>query len=308
MSQSLAANIVLGDIFLHPRQRQGAGRLCHRPHIFEQILHRRANSVAVDGDDVVQILLAQTEGFIADAFDRHAFGKQADARQIHRMTGIQRRLQAGRIFRFHRYHFNLRHQLLDQHRHACRQAAAAHRDEHAVDVGILLQQLQRQGPLTGDDHRVIERRHPGKALLLRQLNRSRLRFVKIGAMQQHFAAKAANGIHFDVGGRYRHHDQRLNAQPRCGERHALGMIARRGGDHPVGFLFRGQAGHHRVGAAQLKAVYRLAIFALHQNNVIQARREFVHFLQRRFLHRFINRRAQHCSQVFGALGGAGEGL
>jgi hypothetical protein len=120
---------------------------------------------------IVQILLAQTEGFIADAFDRHAFGKQADARQIHRMAGVQRRLQAGRIFRFHRDHFDLRHQLLDQHRHARRQTAAAHRDEYAVDVGILLQQLQRQGSLTGDDHRVIERRHPGKALLLRQLNR-----------------------------------------------------------------------------------------------------------------------------------------
>ena len=213
MSQSLAANIVLGDIFLHPRQRQRAGRLRHRPHIFEQIFHRRANSVAVDSDDVVQILLAQTEGFIADALHRHAFSKQTDARQIHRMAGIQRRFQTRRIFRFHRYHFNLRHQLLDQHRHARRQTAAAHRDEYTVDVGILLQQLQRQGSLTGDHHRVIKRRHPGKALLLRQLNRSRLRFVKVGAMQQHFAAKTANGIDFDIGGRYRHHDQRFNPKP-----------------------------------------------------------------------------------------------
>ena len=224
------------------------------------------------------------------------------------MACVQRRLQASRIFRLHRDHFDLRHQLLDQHRHARCQTAAAHRDEYAVNMGILLQQLQRQGSLSGDDHWVIERRHPGKTLLLRQLNRSRLRFVKVGAVQQHFAAKAANGIDFDIGGRYRHHDQRLNAQPRCGKRHSLGMVARRSGDHPVGFLFGSQAGHHRVSAAQLKAVYRLAIFTLHQNNVIQPRRELIHFLQRRFLHRFINRRAQHCSQVLGALRGAGQGL
>ena len=53
---------------------------------------------------------------------------------------------------------------------------------------------------------------------------------------------------------------------------------------------------------------RLAIFAFDQNNVIQPRRELLHFLQRRFLHRFINWRAQHCSQVFGALRGTGQGL
>lgn len=75
------------------------------------------------------------------------------------MAGIQRRFQTCRVFRFYRYHFNLRHQLLDQHRHARRQTATAHRDEYTVDVGILLQQLQRQGSLTRDHHRVIKRRH-----------------------------------------------------------------------------------------------------------------------------------------------------
>ena len=58
MSQTLAADVMLGDILFHPRQRQRAGRLRHRPHIFEQILHRRADSIAIDGDDIVQILLA----------------------------------------------------------------------------------------------------------------------------------------------------------------------------------------------------------------------------------------------------------
>ena len=183
MSQTLAADVMLGDILFHPRQRQRAGGLRYRPHIFEQIFHRRADSIAIDGDDVVQILLAYTERFIADALHRHAFSEQTDARQIHRVTGIQRRFQTRRIFRFDRYHFNLRHQLLDKHRHACRQTAAANRDEYAVNVGILLQQLQRQRSLTGDNHRVIERRHPGKTLLLRQLNRASFRFVKVGAVQ-----------------------------------------------------------------------------------------------------------------------------
>ena len=117
--QTLATNIVLGDVFFHSRQRQRAGRFRHRTHILEEIFHRRADSVAVDGDDIVEILLAQTERFIANALHRHALGEQPDARQIHRMASVQRLLQAGRVFRFNRNHFDLRHQLFDQHRHTC---------------------------------------------------------------------------------------------------------------------------------------------------------------------------------------------
>ena len=79
MRQTLAADVVLRDVFLHPRQRQRAGRFRYRTHIFEQIFHCGANGVAVDGDNIVEILLAKTEGFIANAFNRHAFSKQPDA-------------------------------------------------------------------------------------------------------------------------------------------------------------------------------------------------------------------------------------
>jgi hypothetical protein len=89
--------------------------------------------------------------------------------------------------------------------------------------------------------------------------------------------QTAHRIDFDIRGGNRHHDQRLHAQTRCGERHALGMVARRSGNHATRFLLFGQARHHRVGAAQLKAVHRLTVFTLHQNNVIEARREFFHF-------------------------------
>ncbi|KUQ35123.1 threonine dehydratase [Enterobacter hormaechei subsp. xiangfangensis] len=77
--QTLAADIVLGDVFLHPRQRQRAGGFRHRTYVFEQIFHRRADSVAVDGDDIVEILLAQAERFVANALHRHALGEQREA-------------------------------------------------------------------------------------------------------------------------------------------------------------------------------------------------------------------------------------
>ena len=117
--QTLAADVVLRDVFFHARQRQRAGGFRHRTHVFEQILHRRADSVAIHRDDIVEIFPAQAEGFVANALHRHALGKQPDARQVDRMPGIQRRFQAGGVFRFHGNDFDLRHQLFDQHRHAC---------------------------------------------------------------------------------------------------------------------------------------------------------------------------------------------
>ncbi len=73
--QPFTADIVLGDVLLHARQSQCAGRFCYRPHILEQILHGGADRVAVDGNDIVEILPAEAEGLVADAFNRHPFGK-----------------------------------------------------------------------------------------------------------------------------------------------------------------------------------------------------------------------------------------
>ncbi|MNN98340.1 hypothetical protein D3C81_2177150 [compost metagenome] len=56
---------------------------------------------------------------------------------------------------------------------------------------------------------MIERWHPGKALLLRQFDGARLRFVKIGTVQEHFATETANRVHFDIRRGHRHHDQRF---------------------------------------------------------------------------------------------------
>ncbi len=185
------------------------------------------------------------------------------------MTGFQRRFQAGGILRFDGNHFDLRHQLFDQYRYARRQAAAANRHKDTIEMRILLKQLQRQRALPGDHHWVIKRRHPGKTLLLRQFNSFRFRFIKISAVQQHFAAKTAYRIDFNIRRCFWHDDQRLHAKPRGGERHALRMVPRRRSNHAVGFLFFGQSGHHRVSAAQLKAMYRLPVFAFDENNVIQ---------------------------------------
>ena len=143
---------------------------------------------------------------------------------------------------------------------------------------VLLQQLHRQRALPGNHRRMIERRHEGHALLLGKLDRLRFGLVEIGAVQQHFAAETAHRIHFDVRGGHRHHDQRFNAQPFTGEGYALRVVAGRSRYDAARLLLLVQPGDHRIGPAQLEAVHRLAIFALHQNGVAEARRNFAHGL------------------------------
>jgi hypothetical protein len=47
---------------------------------------------------------------------------------------------------------------------------------------------------------------------VRKLNCPGFGFIKVGAVQQYFAAETAHRIHFDVCGGHRHDDQRFDPQ------------------------------------------------------------------------------------------------
>ena len=57
MCQIFPLNIVLLNVFFHPRQRQCPGRLRHCPHIIKQIFHSCADGVTVHHNHIIQILL-----------------------------------------------------------------------------------------------------------------------------------------------------------------------------------------------------------------------------------------------------------
>ena len=101
---------------------------------------------------------------------------------------------------------------------------------------VLLQQLHRQRALTGDHRRMIKRRHEGVALLFRQLNRFSFRLVEVSAVEISLTAKCAHRIYLDVRRSHRHHNQRFDAEPAGGERHALRVVAGRRRYHAARFL------------------------------------------------------------------------
>ena len=81
---------------------------------------------------------------------------------------------------------------------------------------------------------IVERMHEGRAALGLQTRRHRLG-VTVGIAGQHHldhrAAEAAHRVDLHLRRGHRHHDGGADAQPGRGQRHALGMVAGRCGDH-----------------------------------------------------------------------------
>ena len=71
------------DVLLQPGQAERAGRLGDGARVVEDVLDRGADLVCIDGDDLVQQLAAEAEGFGAGLTHRDAVGEQADLIQDH---------------------------------------------------------------------------------------------------------------------------------------------------------------------------------------------------------------------------------
>ena len=79
--QGLVLELVLRGVLLGAGHRQRAGRFEDRARVLEDVLDRGADRVGIDQHHLVDVLLAETEGLLADVLDRRAVGEQADLRQ-----------------------------------------------------------------------------------------------------------------------------------------------------------------------------------------------------------------------------------
>jgi hypothetical protein len=90
------------------------------------------------------------------------------------------------------------------------------------------------------------------------------------ALEHHLGAPGPHRLDLDLGGDARHDDHCLDAHQLGRHGQPLGMVAGRGGDHPLGLLLLGELRHLVVGAANLERVDGLQILALDQDLVIEA--------------------------------------
>src|SRR5699024_7400874 len=261
-------DLVLSAVALETRQRHRTGGLGDRASVVENVLDRRADLVGGDGHDVIQPLVQDAEVLIADAFDRHALGKQAGVGQVHRAACLLCCDEAGGLLRLHTDDLYLVVQLLEQDRHTGSQATAPDGDEDAVNLGYVLENFQADGPLSSNDRLVVEGGDEDHALGLGELDGLRLGLVEVAAVQQHTAAQPLNRGDLDLRGDLRHHDGGLDTKLAAGQGHPLRGVTGGGGAHAPSALLRAQLSHAVESAANRETVHRLQVLALDEHAVI----------------------------------------
>ncbi len=147
---------------------------------------------------------------------------------------------------------------------------------------MLTEDLQRDGALTRDHVGVVERMDEGQGVFTFETERVEVGVRIAVAVQHDVAAVGPDSIDLESRGGHGHDDHRLAPEPLGCERHALGMISRRSTDDAASKLFCRQMRHLVIGASQLEAEYRLAVFALQEHLVRKTFGEASRGLQRRF--------------------------
>jgi hypothetical protein len=132
-----------------------------------------------------------------------------------------------------------------------------------------------------------------------------LGFGIVIASKDHFRTQLADSIHFNIVCRFRHDNDGMQIQLPGSECDTLGMIAGTGGNDSTFSLDLRQFRDLVIRAAQLEAEYRLLVFPLQPDAVVESFRQKWREVQRRFLRDFVDAAGQDFPQhvVQGLFGG-----
>ena len=215
-----------------------------------------------DGDDLVHVLLAQLEGQLAGSQDVDAVGDGVAVGHGGDLAGSAGLIHGGHGAGLDADDLAVGLQALDGEGDAADQAAAADGADHLLHVGELLQNLQADGALAGNDVGVVEGMGEGVAVELGQAVGLPGSVVIHAGDQDHFRAVALGGLHLADGGAGGHADDGLDAQLGGGQGDALGVVAGGAGDDTALGLIGGQRTDLVVSAADLEGTGQLQVLSL----------------------------------------------
>ncbi len=204
-----------------------------------------------DGNDVVHILLNQRQGALAGAPDGDAIGDGRGRHERHRLALRDRNFHGRQARRLHPENLNLRVRLFQRAGDAADQPAAADRNDDRFEVGMLLDELQADSALSGDDGIVIEGMHEGEVLSLAAAHGLFVSFVVVRAVQHDIGAITARSRNLDERRGQRHANLGADAELASVVGNPLCVISGRGRDHAPGTFF---------GAKREQLVQRAALF------------------------------------------------
>ena len=110
------------------------------------------------------------------------------------------------------------------------EAASADRNDKRIQNRHVLQHFECNGPLSGNDARIIIRVNQYEVVLCLNILAARLRLAHRFPMQHDLGAMRACRGHFHERRGFRHDNRRRNAKPGCVVGYGLGMVAGRHGD------------------------------------------------------------------------------
>ena len=189
------------------------------------------------------------------------------------LAGGQRARPGRRGGGLHPDHPHLRRQKVRRSGDSGDQPATAGGHHNGGDIPNLLQDLQPDGGLPGDDVGVIERVDQHRAVLLRIFTRRDQRVVDRLADQVNSCAIRLGGHQLRQRDIDRHEHRRRDPQLGGGPRHALRMVAGAGRDHPASPVLDAQIGDPVVGAARLERPSALQVLALEPHLFARAIRQ-----------------------------------
>ena len=211
-----------------------AGRLEDRARVLEHVLDRGADLVGVDQHHLVDQLLAQAEGLARPTcFTATPSANRPTCSSATRRPAASERAMASASTGSTPMIFTAGPQALDVRGDAGDQAAAADRDEDRVD--------RPRGAGAGSPCRWCparrsrpDRRRDGRTSA--RASSSSAQRVAVGLVVGFAGAapprrRAPHRVDLDLRRGHRHHDHRAAAELLRRERHALRVVAGRGGDH-----------------------------------------------------------------------------
>ena len=199
----------------------------------------------------------------------------------HRPAGGERAGERGGPLGLHGDHPDVRTAGLDRGRDPRDQAPAPGADDDRGDVRALVEDLQADRALPGDDVGVLEGVDEHRSGPLGVLGGGHERLGEGLPAEPDLGAVGAGGR--DLGQRrgLGHEDGGRSAQQPRGQRHALRVVAGAGGDDPAGPLGVGQPRDARVGAADLERAGALQVLALEPHRAADPLGQRAGVLQRR---------------------------
>ena len=236
-----------------------AGALGNELLLFDHGEDRCSDFVLGDGGNIVHILLHQRERGVAGVLDGDAVGKG-----VHRVQGDLMSLavafkHAGGVAGLDAVDLHRGLELLDGIGHAGDEAAAADGHDDRIHIPHLLEDLQADGSLAGDDLVVVKGVDEGSASLLLGFHRSGVGVVIGAGHQHHLGAQALGGLHLADGGRIGHVDHALRPLAGGGQGDALGVVAGAAGDDSGLLLLVAQLADLIIGAPELEAAGHLEV-------------------------------------------------